>query len=65
LPFLLLEDGLLTQINTKIFSTVLMKLADNKNAAWSVARAVADNFDKLPKNVRNELQTKLGNSGAA
>lgn len=42
-----------------------MKLADNRDAAWSVARAVADNFDKLPKNVRNELQTKLGNSGAA
>jgi hypothetical protein len=39
---------------------LLLKVADNKDAAWSVADAVASNFDKLPENVRNELKKKLG-----
>jgi hypothetical protein len=63
LPYLLLEDGFPTEINTGIFSKVLVKLADNKEASeydvWNVASAVSSNFDKLPDNVRNELLVKL------
>ena len=32
LPFLLLKDGIPTEINTEFFSKVLFKLADNENA---------------------------------
>jgi hypothetical protein len=39
----------------KILSSVLLKIADDKKAAYAVARAVAANFDKLPDNVRNLL----------
>jgi hypothetical protein len=45
-----------------IFSTVLIKLADNKGAAMAVAYAVSNNFDKLPENVRNELLIKLADN---
>jgi hypothetical protein len=34
---------------------LLIKLADNKEAAWSLASAVSYNFDKLPENVQNLL----------
>jgi hypothetical protein len=34
---------------------LLFKLADRKDAAWSVAHAVADNFDKLPPDFQNIL----------
>lgn len=46
LLFLLLDDGIPTEINTEYFSKVLINLADN--AASIVASAVAYNFDKLP-----------------
>jgi predicted transcriptional regulator len=65
LPFLLLEDDDNdTQINIKFFfSTVLMKLADNKDGsrgvAFDVSNTVANNFDKLPVDARNELLIKL------
>jgi hypothetical protein len=59
LSFLLLEDGVYTDINLEFFSTVLFKIADNKDAVEHVAYAVASNFDKLPENVRNELLRKL------
>jgi hypothetical protein len=38
---------------------LLSKLADNKDAAGDVNRAVTENFDKLPENIRNELLKKL------
>jgi len=53
------EDGYISQINKKIFSKLLLKLAEKDEAALAVARAVADNFDKLPEEVRNELLLKL------
>jgi hypothetical protein len=34
-------------------------LADSKDAAFAVAHVVADNFDKLHEDVRNELLLKL------
>jgi hypothetical protein len=34
-------------------------LADSKDAASAVAHVVADNFDKLHEDVRNELLQKL------
>jgi hypothetical protein len=38
---------------------LLIKVAENKNAAGHVASAVAINFDKLPENARNELLLKV------
>jgi hypothetical protein len=37
----------------------MIKLAVSKNVAKDVAAIVTDNFDKLPENVRNELQKRL------
>jgi CTP:molybdopterin cytidylyltransferase MocA len=62
LPFLLLEDGVPTEINLEFFSNVLLKLADNPDAARDVADTVARNFDKLPENVRNGLLMKLADN---
>ncbi len=42
---------------------LLFKLADDKDSAGDVAYAVAFNFDKLPENVRNELQKRLAKHG--
>jgi len=39
----------------RIFCNVLLELAEKDEAAWSVAEAVAENFDKLPEDVRNIL----------
>ncbi|PKP58145.1 MAG: hypothetical protein CVT89_03320, partial [Candidatus Altiarchaeales archaeon HGW-Altiarchaeales-2] len=39
----------------KIFCNVLKELAKKDSAAWYVARAVANNFEKLPDDVRNLL----------
>jgi hypothetical protein len=44
---------------------LLVKLADNKEAARYVAEAVANNFDKLPENVQNLLFKLADNKGAA
>ena len=55
LPYLLLENGFPTEINTGIFSNVLIKLSNIDEAASYVAAAIASNFDKLPDNVRNLL----------
>jgi hypothetical protein len=55
------ENGVTTKVG-KILSNVLLKLADNKDAAGYVAKAVVNNFDKLPKNVRNELLLKLADN---
>ena len=35
---------------------LLVKLADNKETARDVAHAVADNFNKLRENVRNDFK---------
>ncbi|MBV9667445.1 MAG: hypothetical protein JO327_04870, partial [Nitrososphaeraceae archaeon] len=48
------NKGVLTKIG-EILSSVLFKLADNKDRASDVAYAITKNFDKLPENVRNEL----------
>jgi hypothetical protein len=42
-----------------VLQILLFKLVDNKSAAGYVASAVADNFDKLPEDVRNELLLRL------
>jgi hypothetical protein len=55
LRYLLLEDGIPTEINSEFFSKVLMNLSDNKDAASNVASAVAANFTELPENVQNLL----------
>jgi hypothetical protein len=34
---------------------LLLQLADNKDAAKSVAHLIASNFNKLPENIRNLL----------
>lgn len=38
---------------------LLLKIADNKDAAEYVAYAVSHNFNKLPKDTRNELLLKV------
>jgi Mg/Co/Ni transporter MgtE len=55
LPYLLVEDGYITRINRDIFSELLFKLAEKDKGAGAVASAVANNFDKLPEDVRNLL----------
>ncbi|PKP58147.1 MAG: hypothetical protein CVT89_03335, partial [Candidatus Altiarchaeales archaeon HGW-Altiarchaeales-2] len=54
------SDGFFHAINNKnlcenIFGNVLKELAKKDSAAWYVARAVANNFEKLPDDVRNLL----------
>jgi hypothetical protein len=65
LPYLLVEDGYITQINKRIFSELLLKLAEKDAAAGEVACFVSDNFDKLPEDVRNKLLLKLAEKDAA
>jgi hypothetical protein len=65
LPYLLIEDGYITQINKMIFSKLLLKLAEKDAAVVDVARAVTRDFDRLPDVVRNELLLKLAEKGAA
>jgi len=55
LEFILTENGYPSRINKEIFSKVLIKLPEIEEAAWGVAWAVAENFDRLPKNVRKLL----------
>jgi hypothetical protein len=43
---------------------LLFKLADKEDAAGYVARAIADNFDKLPPNVQNLLVKLADNKDA-
>ncbi len=54
LPYILDDSGC-----RKIFCDVLRKLADIEEAVRYVIRAIAENFDKLPRNVTNELLLKL------
>jgi Mg/Co/Ni transporter MgtE len=53
--FILVEDGYITRINKEIFSKVLLKLSKSSEAVAYVLKVVADNFDKLPDDVRNLL----------
>jgi hypothetical protein len=48
-----------------IFGAVLLNLVQEEQAAWSVAYAIAGNFDKLPFDVRNQLLLKLADNDAA
>jgi len=58
LKYLLVEDdGYPTHINRDIFSKLLVKLSEKGKAVKYVIRTVADNFDKLPKDVSNLLFT--------
>jgi hypothetical protein len=59
LPYLLAEDGYITQLNKRIFSKLMLKLAEKDDDARRVARAVAGYLHMLPENVRNELMLKL------
>jgi hypothetical protein len=34
-------------------------ISDDKRAEKYIAKAVSDNFDRLPENIRNELTRKL------
>ena len=53
--FILVEEGYITRINKEIFSKVLLKLSKSSEAVAYVLKVVADNFDKLPEDVRNLL----------
>ena len=55
LEHLLVKGGYLTWISKGIFSKVLIKLSEKDEASWGVAMSVADNFETLPKDVRNLL----------
>ena len=52
-------QSLFTLMNYQELQNLLFKVAENKDAASSVAYAVASNFDKLPEHVRNELLLKV------
>ena len=58
LEHLLFENGYITQ-TIEIFTKVLFKLSDKEEASGFVARFIKENFDKIPKNVRNDLLIKL------
>ena len=47
------------------FCDVLKELSQDANSDWSVARAVAKNFDKLPMDVKNLLPKLLENDETA
>jgi len=58
LKYLLVEDDRYpTHINRDIFSKLLVKLSKEGKAVKYVIRTVADNFDKLPKDVSELLFT--------
>ena len=59
------EGGYISQINKKIFSNLLFKLAEKEEAAWIVASVVRDNFNNLPGEVRNKLLLKLSEKEVA
>jgi conflict system STAND superfamily ATPase/trypsin-like peptidase len=62
LSYLLLENGFPTEINTGIFSNVLMKLSNIDEADLEVANFVYYNFDRLPDHLREELLIKLADN---
>lgn len=59
---MLLEDGIPTDFNTKIFSKVLIRLTNERVAHKDIAIIVADNFDRLAENVRNACLLRLANN---
>lgn len=63
LSHLLIEDGHITEINRTLFCKLLSKLSDADKAPEQTAVAILDNFNILPKNVRDELILKLGKNG--
>ena len=58
LEYLLFENGYIAQI-IEIFTKVLFKLSDREEASGLIARFIKENFDMIPKNVRNDLLIKL------
>src|SRR4030043_1800086 len=52
LGHLLSQNGYPSRINKEIFSRLLLKLSEKVQAARAVAYAVADNFNKLPHDIR-------------
>jgi len=63
LGYLLTENGYISRINAEILSKLLLKLAENSYSAANVASVVADRFDELSENVRNQLLLKLAEKG--
>ncbi|NKQ37999.1 MAG: hypothetical protein HF967_00710 [Methanosarcinales archaeon] len=59
------KDEFFSKINEKVFSKLLLKLAENDEAAWVVARTITDNFDKLPEDVGNLLFKLVENDETA
>lgn len=58
----LTDAGKPNNICTKIFSRVLIKLSEKNEVARNVARVIANNFDKIPEDIRNELLIKLSDN---
>jgi hypothetical protein len=56
------EEKIPSKINTEIFSKVLIRLTNEKVAHKDIARIVANNFDRLTEDVRNECLLKLANN---
>jgi len=65
LEHLLVKAGQLTWINKSIFSKVLFKLSEKDKVACEVAEAIANNFDELPEDVRNQLLLRLSENNDA
>ncbi len=49
----------------RIFFEVLKKVADESKASRNVIKVIAENFNKIPENIRNELFLKLADRSEA
>jgi len=63
LKYFLVEDDYQTLQNKQIFIKLLLKLSEKDEAAGGVTWIVAENFSKLPEEVRNKLLLKLSEKG--
>lgn len=61
----LTDAGKPNNISKNIFSKVLSKLSEKDEAIERVAKSIADNFDRLPKDVKNKLLLKLSKNQIA
>ena len=52
-------------MNSRIFIGLLKYLAEKDEVSRAVAFAIAENFNKLPENERNELLLNLSNIKSA
>ncbi|RCV63114.1 hypothetical protein C5S53_15325 [Methanophagales archaeon] len=62
---LLVEDGDFTRINRVIFSKLMLKLAEKRGDTIFFLRAVADNFNELPEDVKTKILLDLLEKDAA